>query len=239
MIKVSITEDDKLRNEIEFDDANLVSRAGSLTVVHRRIMERCPDEGLWHRVAYAARILAERDDLLDALMDENPHQAETDADTALSATSPDIPPDLDDSIRGERTTDRGLASDDLYHLERDPGETDEEYQERARMLGCDEHGRIRLPRRRAMTECRVGCIICGRELENWSGGDNQPVGGLAFQCSGHWPSAVFDAEPGWLEINICERCLRRAVARRRVLHGHRTGWQPPATYQLWQWPKRR
>jgi hypothetical protein len=72
-----------------------------------------------------------------------------------------------------------------------------------------------------VTECLVPCIICGRPLQDETGGNNQPVGGLAFQCWGHWPSAVFDAEPGWLEVNICEPCLHTAVERRRVLHGDR------------------
>jgi hypothetical protein len=238
MIKVSITQNGELFDEIEFDRSNLIDHAGALAVIHRHVMEECPYDGLWHRVAHAARVVAERDDLHDALEAEEYRQVAPDADAALSAASPDISPDPDDGTRGG-PPGRVAADDDLYHLDRDPDETDEEYQERCRMLGCDESGHIRLPRRRAMRECRVGCIICGRALENWSGGDNQPVGGLAFQCSGHWPSAVFDAEPGWLEINICERCLHRAAARKRVLHGDRTGWQPPATYQLWQWPKRR
>jgi hypothetical protein len=72
-----------------------------------------------------------------------------------------------------------------------------------------------------VTECLVPCIICGRPLQDETGGNNQPVGGQAFQCWGHWPSAVFDAEPGWLEVNICEPCLHTAVEWRRVLHGDR------------------
>ncbi len=85
-----------------------------------------------------------------------------------------------------------------------------------------------------MTECLVPCIICGRPLPDETGGNNQPVGGLAFQCWGHWPSAVFDAEPGWLEVNICEP----AVERRRVLHSDRPSRRARASYRLWQWPKR-
>jgi hypothetical protein len=89
-----------------------------------------------------------------------------------------------------------------------------------------------------VTECLVPCIICGRPLQDETGGNNQPVGGLAFQCWGHWPSAVFDAEPGWLEVNICEPCLHTAVKRRRVLHGDRPSRRARASYRLWQWPKR-
>ncbi len=82
-----------------------------------------------------------------------------------------------------------------------------------------------------MTECLVPCIIGGRPLQDETGGKNQPVGGLAFQCWG-------DAEPGWLEVNICEPCLHIAVVRRRVLHGDRASRRARASYRLWQWPKR-
>jgi hypothetical protein len=43
-------------------------------------------------------------------------------------------------------------SEDVWILERAPGETDEEYAERAEMLGCDAEGRIRLRRWRQAVE---------------------------------------------------------------------------------------
>jgi hypothetical protein len=52
---------------------------------------------------------------------------------------------------------------------------------------------------------------------------------------GYWPSAVFDAEPGWLEVNICEPCLHTAVKQRRVLHGDRPH-RARAAYTLLEWP---
>lgn len=98
------------------------------------------------------------------------------------------------------------------------------------MLACDERGFIWLPRRRP-AGCLVPCIICGQPLENESAGNNQPVGGLAFECGGHWPRAVFDAEPGWLEINICEPCLHRAANGRRILPGDHASRRSPAVYK--------
>lgn len=81
------------------------------------------------------------------------------------------------------------------------------------------------------------CIICGRELEEE--GNNQPVSGLAFECRGHWPSAIWDhGGSDWLEINICEPCLRVATERGRVLNGDKPERRSPATYKKWTWPKR-
>jgi hypothetical protein len=113
-------------------------------------MEECPYDVLWHRsrmqpapspsattcsTRWRRRSIA--------------RQAAPDADAALSATSPDTSPDPDDGTRGG-PPGRVVADDDLYHPERDPDQTDEEYQERCRMLGCDESGHIRLPRRQTM-----------------------------------------------------------------------------------------
>jgi hypothetical protein len=83
------------------------------------------------------------------------------------------------------------------------------------------------------------CILCGRELEDESAGNNQPDAGLAFHCWGHWPSAIFDSggRGGWLEINVCEPCLYTATERRRVLNGDRTDRRARATYKLWRWPQ--
>jgi hypothetical protein len=33
-----------------------------------------------------------------------------------------------------------------------------------------------------MTKTPVPCILCGRELEDESAGNNQPIAGLAFEC---------------------------------------------------------
>lgn len=131
MIKVSITQDGEFLDEIEFDGSNLVARAGALAVIHRDVMDECADDSLWHRVAHAARIVAERGDLLD-LLEAQHRRAATNADAALSATSPDTSPDPDDALGGEAPS-RAMADNDLYHLERGTDETDEEYQSAA---GC-------------------------------------------------------------------------------------------------------
>jgi hypothetical protein len=39
-----------------------------------------------------------------------------------------------------------VAAGDLYRLERDPDESEDDYRERCRLLGCDRDGNIRLPR---------------------------------------------------------------------------------------------
>jgi hypothetical protein len=90
MIKVSITQDGELLDAIEFDAANLFAHAGALAVVHRHVMDECRDEGLWHRVAHAARIVAERGDLRDALEADERRRTTTDVDAALSATFPEF-----------------------------------------------------------------------------------------------------------------------------------------------------
>ena len=95
-------------------------------------------------------------------------------------------------------------------------------------------GRILL----AVMKTPVPCILCGRELEDELAGNNQPIAGLAFQSWGHWPSAIFDNNPGWLEINICEPCLHTAAERQRVLHGDRPDRRSRATYTIWKWPLR-
>lgn len=85
----------------------------------------------------------------------------------------------------------------------------------------------------------AACILCGRELDDESAGNNQPDGGLAFQCWGHWPSAIFDegGRNGWLEINVCEPCMRTAAERGRVLNGDRPDKRARAKYKKWQWPR--
>jgi hypothetical protein len=93
-----------------------------------------------------AGIVAERGRLLETLQADERRQAEIDAALSILDEATDVPPDPGDEIRREPAAGRVVIDDDLYHLQRDPGETDEDYRERARMLGCDERGYIRLPR---------------------------------------------------------------------------------------------
>jgi hypothetical protein len=146
MITVTITEDGQFLAEIEFDDADVITCHGALTVIHRDVMQEGSGGGLWHRVAHAAGIVAERGRLLDTLQADERRQADINAALSILDKAPDVPPDPGDEIRQEPAAGRAVIDDDLYHLQRDPGETDEDYRERARMLGCDERGYIRLPR---------------------------------------------------------------------------------------------
>ena len=183
MITVTISNDGQFADEIQFDDANVVAYEGTVTVIHRSVMQESDGGGLWQRVAHAAGIVAERGNLPDALEAEQPRQADI-IDTALPIVdkAPHVPSEL--------------------------------------------------------SVCPAPCTLCGGVLEDESGGNNQPVLGLALECRGHWPSTIFDAEPGWLEINICEPCLRTATERKRVLHGDRPSRRARTTYRLWQWPRR-
>lgn len=90
-----------------------------------------------------------------------------------------------------------------------------------------------------MSTTLAPCIVCGRELEDASAGNNQPVASLAFECHGHWSSSIFDSggRDGWLEINVCEPCLHTATSLGRVLNGARADHRSLANYTLWKWPQ--
>lgn len=65
------------------------------------------------------------------------------------------------------------------------------------------------------------CIVCGKELKSVMGEGNQPSGGLAFVTSGHYGSVAYDPMDGsqWLEINVCDECIRAASQKHQVLLG--------------------
>jgi hypothetical protein len=140
-------------------------------------------------VAHAAGIVAERGNLLDALEAEELQRPDIDTALSILEKAPDVPPEPGDEIRQETDAGKAAIDDDLYHLQRDPSETDEDYRDRARMLGCDERGYIRLPRR-ATAECLVPCIICGRAFEDETAGNNQPTARRAGWLQGKRPSKV-------------------------------------------------
>lgn len=100
------------------------------------------------------------------------------------------------------------------------------------------------------------CFSCGNEFEPSLPGDigprNQPYGGTTFRASGQYGSTVFDPNvwddaSGFLELNICDRCL--LSFKERLLHGHeRRGpvfydyeeWEPSQTLEQWEaWQERR
>jgi hypothetical protein len=66
------------------------------------------------------------------------------------------------------------------------------------------------------------CIVCGYEPEpvdhDRHEDNNQPYGATAFTSHGHYGSTVFDPMDGqYLEINICDTCLRRGATSSRVV----------------------
>lgn len=75
------------------------------------------------------------------------------------------------------------------------------------------------------------CIVCGAQLEFvWKHVEevefeNQPGDGLAFQSYGHYGCTVFDPIDAdgktcqYLEINVCDNCLRKAAALGQVAIG--------------------
>lgn len=58
MITVTIAEDGRFVDEIQFDGANVIAYEGALTVIHRDVMPERAGGGLWHLVAHAAAIVA-------------------------------------------------------------------------------------------------------------------------------------------------------------------------------------
>jgi hypothetical protein len=66
MMKVTVTEDGRLLDELQFDAVNVLHHDGPVAMVHRDVMRECGRDGIWYRVAHAAAIVAERGSLLDA-----------------------------------------------------------------------------------------------------------------------------------------------------------------------------
>ncbi|MBX9846117.1 MAG: hypothetical protein K2Z80_30370 [Xanthobacteraceae bacterium] len=72
-------------------------------------------------------------------------------------------------------------------------------------------------RRRHPYPPTIPCLCCGKPLKDWSYGNNQPFDALEFATRGHYPSSIFDGQPGELVINVCDRCLLEGAAAERVL----------------------
>jgi hypothetical protein len=62
------------------------------------------------------------------------------------------------------------------------------------------------------------CIACGKALKDWTVGNNQPYDALEFATRGHFPSSIFDGQPGELIVNVCGDCLLAGAKAGRVLH---------------------
>lgn len=77
-------------------------------------------------------------------------------------------------------------------------------------------------------ELPLPCIVCGfqPEAESPVEGINQPYAATAFTSHGHYGSTAFDPMNGtFIEINVCDPCLRSRAGRvgegqdrRRVMH---------------------
>lgn len=83
------------------------------------------------------------------------------------------------------------------------------------------------------------CICCGRSLQDWSAGNNQPIYGLEFAAAGHYPSSIWDNGSGELIVNICDPCLLGGARAGRVLK--RTHPEPrrrgqPPVFEPWSGP---
>ena len=68
---------------------------------------------------------------------------------------------------------------------------------------------------------QLTCIVCGYQPEPAFDGceHNQPYKATAFNTVGHYGSTVFDSfGEAYLEINICDECLNKAVDKQQVLY---------------------
>lgn len=79
------------------------------------------------------------------------------------------------------------------------------------------------------------CIICKAALRNLEAPDgNRPNGGTAFQSRGHYGSSAFDPMDGtYLEINICDPCLKAAGDDGMVLIGFPQPAPPRGPMMTW------
>lgn len=71
-------------------------------------------------------------------------------------------------------------------------------------------------------EYKIKCIVCSKELENYSDKKTsmdrsgiQPSGGLHFRTYGHYGSTIFDPviTDEWLDIAICDECVMENVEK--------------------------
>lgn len=147
MIEVVISENGRVIDRLQFDADTLVNNRGDIASMHRGIMRQLsPSDDIWRRVSHAASYLAGVryfQDLFRRLegfvyarglrnvpaslrIVKEPHTREQ-----LEIARPQI--EIDD--------------DDLYRLQRDADECEADYLARCEMLGCNQDGFIRLPRR--------------------------------------------------------------------------------------------
>lgn len=85
----------------------------------------------------------------------------------------------------------------------------------------------------------MNCIVCKKTLENIEYPEgNHPIHGTAFHSIGHYGSGVFDPMDGtFLEINVCDDCLKEAGAERNVMLGFPE--PAPPRKAMMHWPVKR
>lgn len=82
------------------------------------------------------------------------------------------------------------------------------------------------------------CIVCGFQPEAAVPGPvNQPYAATTFHTNGHYGSTVFDPmSPGGLhtlEINVCDKCLKRKAKEGLILYRVETPARPILRYEEW------
>ena len=85
-----------------------------------------------------------------------------------------------------------------------------------------------------MPEYALDCIVCDKQLKNvFPDVVNQPSCGTAFTTVGHYGSTVFDSmgDRTFLELNVCDECLKRLASNSKVLMGERQYAKP--SYSRW------
>jgi hypothetical protein len=102
MFKVTISEDGRFIDELEFDADNVVAHSASLSVVHRDVMRDCRFSGIWYRVAHAAGIAGRRGYLLGVLQAEERRQADIYRATIWMRTRNAALPRLNCSLKLDR-----------------------------------------------------------------------------------------------------------------------------------------
>lgn len=72
-----------------------------------------------------------------------------------------------------------------------------------------------------MSNALLPCLICGKKLENvYDECQNQPSRALCFLTQGHYGATIVDVfDRFYLEINICEPCVREAAKKNLVAIG--------------------
>lgn len=84
-----------------------------------------------------------------------------------------------------------------------------------------------------MRRTTLACFRCDRKLSNIDAAGVQPSSGTAFISYGHYGSTLFDPmDPTtWLELAVCDECLKSAAQQGRVFLGKGSVGRPK--YSLW------